>query len=173
MLRRAVETDRRQAAFDQRHQVLLRLQRRAEDDALHALRHEGLRILLLAVGAALRIAQQHAVATRDGRILDPARQRAEERVGDRRHEQPDHRHVAGLQTARRLVGPKVEFGDGLAHARQRIGAHARFASIEHVGHRADRHAGALRHVLDRGGGGLVHADQTPIARGSHSEMAGR
>ncbi len=87
----AIEADDRQAALYQRHQMLLRLQRRAEDDALHALRHERLRVFLFALGAALRVAQQDAVAALDGRFLDPACQRTEEGVGDRGHQQADHR----------------------------------------------------------------------------------
>ena len=75
--------------------------RRAGDDATDAEVEEVLSVAALAPGIAKAVAEHHLVAARLRRHLDRPRHGTMERVGDRRHEQPDHRREPGLQLARR------------------------------------------------------------------------
>ena len=76
--RAPVQADRGHAVADQRQQVLLRHQRSAQDHPAHALRHEGLGVLALALRVAVGVAQQHAMAPGPCRLFHPARQHAKD-----------------------------------------------------------------------------------------------
>ena len=82
------------------------------------------------------------------RGLDLARDHPVHRVGDARHQQTEHRRLAGLELLRRAIGPIVQRRDRRLDAHQRLGTHAIDAAVEHVGDRAHRNPGLARDVGD-------------------------
>ena len=65
-----------------------------------------------------------------------------------RHQQANQRCVAGLELARRRVGPVFKLGNGGFHPRQRFGGHAVGAAVEHVGHGAGGNPGQAGDISD-------------------------
>jgi hypothetical protein len=87
------------------------------------------------------------VAARVGSVLDGARDRRVEGVGDVLDDEPQGSGAAPPQAAGEVVAGEAEATDGRVHARCRVGAHAALA-VHHARHRLDAHT--------RGAGDVSH-----------------
>jgi len=126
-------------------------ERRHDDHAPNTVREQvrekGTFLVLVAVGAADQQAQA-VTLLRAG--LDLARDRAVHRVRHRRHEQTEQRGLPGLELLRELARAELQRLDRGLDARERLGAHAVAAAIQHVRDRARRDTGVAGDILDRG-----------------------
>jgi hypothetical protein len=127
-------------------QVVGVVQRRTGDDALGAIGqqvgHHGALALRIAEGTE---GHHMAVVTRGGRF-HRAGQRTEELVGQRGHQQADHRCHAGLELARRAVGPVAQLLDRLLDLLLRIGPHLFHAVVEEIRDAGGGYTGQSRHI---------------------------
>ncbi len=80
----------------------------AEQDAVDALREQGLQMLLLSEGILVGVAEQHAIAEPLCRVFDAAHDLGIEGVGDVGNDDADDAGAAGLEAARDGVRMVVE-----------------------------------------------------------------
>ena len=154
----AVIADGDQASTHCSMNVVLVSQRRNDDDAANAMGKQVVEEIGFLFPVPVRAAQQYAIAVaflRDD--FDLVGQRSVRGILDRGNEQAHQRRMAGLELACGAVRLESEFGNNGLDARQRFLAHAFGTGIQRIRDRANRDAGALRHVLD--GDGLVFHHQ--------------
>jgi hypothetical protein len=121
---------------------------RGDQDALDALLHQAVQVHLLALGAAVAVADEQRQVGVLGGGLDALGDVVEERVGAVQHHVREGAAGAGAQLAGRLVAHETELQhrpfDPFAGAR---GDH--LGAVHHIGHGAQRHPGRCGDVLDR------------------------
>jgi hypothetical protein len=154
-----VDRDRTQArpgaAVDQHHGGAARGERldvrsvgvdRGEQHTFHPLLFEQVEVEGLAPAVLGAVAQVHGKAGGVGRALHPPRDVGEERVGPVEHDVGEGAAAAAAQLAGRLVAHEAQLVDRGLHPPPHPLAD-QLRAVDDVGHRAERDAGARRHVL--------------------------
>jgi hypothetical protein len=104
----------------------------------------------LLLGRAVQIADDHAVARREQRLLDAAQHLGEEDVAEVRQHHQHHMRLARAQRPRGRVRHIADLGDRLHHAAPRLRRHEAWAG-ERAADGCGRDAGEPRDLLDAGG----------------------
>ena len=144
---RAVDEGQRHAGRALALQVGAVVHGARDDQAVDAARAERLGQLPLALGLLVGAADQREHAALAGRVLDPAVDGAEERIGHVLEDEADAGRlpIRAAQGARREVVPVAQQLDGVAHPVDEIGADA-VPAVDHARDRAQAHAGDRRHL---------------------------
>lgn len=128
----------------------------AEHQAVDAAAPEQFDQRLLLARIVVGVGQEQCVASRLQPCLDSRDHPRVERVREVGDEQADHARGACAHALRDGIGLVAQLLGGTRHRSDRTPAH-RAAAVQRARGRAERHAGGLRHVADRGLLLLLHS----------------
>jgi hypothetical protein len=143
---RSVDDDKGNAMATQLDDLLADLPDRCQQQSAYTMLFEQPKVRRFLVRLLRAIAQLDRIAQVVDVVLDSTHDVGEERVCDVHDDHADAAASSSTQLPRRFVANPAELGNGLLDSRsRRVGDKGR--RIQHIGHRANRHASKRCHVL--------------------------